>query len=322
MKATISAIIPTYNNALFIAEAIRSVQAQTYPVQEIIVVDDGSTDTTETMIRTLISQSLIPIRYIKKENGGPNSARNTGLRKSLGTFVAFLDADDRWEPEKLMQQVKLFEEDTEGTLGLVYGNYKIIGTDGKDLPSIPTVPLHQEAQGYAFGTLLSGNVILGSASNVLIRKSVFNTVGIFDEKLRVGEDWDMWLRIAAQFRLRYVDHILVAIRRHAHNQTNNLEILITGDSAFITTWIPRIKDTYPIPSIWGDRIVFNVLRGLPKLRFFRMAKRALPPPIRKKLFPQTGGSLILACILFLFRAIAHKEMRKRMTASLKRYGKK
>ncbi len=320
MQPTISTIIPTYNNASFIAEAIASVQSQTYPVQEIIVIDDGSTDDTETVVKTIQEKSSVPIHYIKKENGGPNSARNVGLAKATGEFVAFLDADDRWEPTKLVQQVAPLTKDTE--LGLVYGNYKIIDTTGTDCPDIPTVPLNREVRGHAFEKLLPGNLILGSASNVLIRKSVFDTIGVFDETLRVGEDWDMWLRITEKFPIEYVDVVTVAIRRHERNQTNNIETLIKGDSAFIKKWIPFIDGKYVIPSIWGDRIIFNIIRGLPKLRLFHIAKQSLPYDIRKKLFPQTYGSLMLACIYFILRAFTNAEMRRRMAASLKRYGKR
>jgi glycosyltransferase involved in cell wall biosynthesis len=315
----IDVIIPTYNNAHFLAEAIASVQQQTYAPTQIIVVDDGSKDDTEAVVTALKDHSTIPIVYIKKENGGPNSARNVGLAHATAELVAFLDADDRWESTKLEKQITLFEKDTEQTLGLVYGNYKTIDTTGSDRPDIPTVPLNPEIKGYAFETLLPGNLILGSASNVLIRHSVFATVGTFDESLRVGEDWDMWLRIAKEFRIDYVDEVLVAIRRHAHNQTGNIATLIKGDSAFIETWIPQIKDTYAIPRIWADRIVFNIIRGLPSLAMLRLAHRSLTKETRRILFRSTRGSLTLACIYFVIRALVTRDMRRRIFASLKRY---
>lgn len=315
----IDVIIPTYNNAHFLAEAIASVQQQTYSPTQIIVVDDGSKDDTELVITALKEHSMIPIVYINKENGGPNSARNVGLAHSTAELVAFLDADDRWEPTKLAQQLPFFENDTGSTLGLVYANYKTIDTTGTDRPDIPTVPLNPNIKGYAFEALLPGNLILGSASNVLIRRSVFATVGAFDESLRVGEDWDMWLRIAKEFRIDYVDEVLVAIRRHAHNQTGNIATLIKGDSAFIETWIPRIKDTYAIPRIWADRIIFNIIRGLPSLAMLRLAKRSLSKETRRSLFASTHGSLTLACIYFVIRALVMRDMRRRMFASLKRY---
>lgn len=311
---TIDVIIPTYNNARFLKEAIASVQSQTYQPVQIIVVDDGSTDDTEAVVKHISDNRIV---YIKKENGGPNSARNAGLAHATAELVAFLDADDRWEPTKLAQQVALFEQDTEKTLGLVYANYNIIDTDGHERSDIPTVPLDTQVRGMAFEALLPGNLILGSASNVLIRRSVFDTVGVFDETLRVGEDWDMWLRIAREFRIDYVDQVLVSIRRHGGNTTNDVSKLITGDSAFIETWIPRIHGQYPIPKIWGDRIVFNIVRGLPSLRNFALAKRSLSPQTRKVVFP--AGSIVLACVMFVLRALTNSDMRKRMLASLKRY---
>lgn len=313
----IDVIIPTYNTAVFIEEAIASVQAQTYRPEQIIVVDDGSTDHTESVIAKLKPHSNIPIVYLKKENNGPNSARNVGLAHATAPLVAFLDADDRWEPDKLQQQVKFFQEDKDATLGLVYGNYKIIDTTGTDRPDVPTVPFDPRVRGYAFVALLPGNLILGSASNVVIRRSVFDVVGTFDETLRVGEDWDMWLRIAEVFRIDYVDNVLVAIRRHESNQTNNVAKLIKGDSAFIEKWIPKIAGNYRIPRIWGDRIIFNVIRGLPSLYNFSVAQKSLSKPTKKKLFP--NGSLALACLSFIVRAVTDTELRNRISQKVKRY---
>lgn len=315
----IDVIIPTYNTAHFIAEAISSVQHQTYRPQQILVVDDGSTDATESIVSTLKQTSTIPLIYIQKENGGPNSARNMGLAHATAPLVAFLDADDRWGPTKLEQQVRLFKKDTGGTLGLVYANYKNIDTKGNDRPDIPTVALDINIRGNAFTHLLPGNKILGSASNVLIRRSVFETVGMFDEALRIGEDWDMWLRIAEKFEIDYVNEVLAGIRRHDTNQTNHISKLIVGDSAFIEKWVPRIAGRYPIPQLWADRIVFNIIRGLPSLAMLHLAKRSLTAETRRMLFKKTVGSLSLACIYFVFRALVTRDMRRRMFASLKRY---
>lgn len=317
---TIDVIIPVYNGERFIQEAIFSADNQTYKPSHIFVIDDGSTDDTKKMV--LACKTACPLEYIYQENKGPNAARNNGLLHSRALYVAFLDADDVWEKEKLEEELKLFEKGTLQTLGLVYTNYKNIDANGNDRPDIPTVPLDATLKGFAFKNLLPGNKILGSASSVLIPRSVFNEVGLFDESLRVGEDWDMWLRIAEKFEIDYVNKILVSIRRHDLNQTNNIENLIRGDSAFIATWVPRIKGRYPIPSIWGDRIIFNILRGLPSTHFFKVAKNSLPRNLRKELFQETNGSLILASIVFIIRAFYNKEMRKKMLVSLKRYGKK
>ena len=309
----ISTIIPTYNNASFLKEAIDSVLAQTHPAHEIIVVDDGSTDDTGAVV-----QAYPQVKYIKKENGGPNSARNAGLAQATGELVAFLDADDRWEPVKLEKQIQLFEQNP--ALGLVYANYKNIGTDGMDRPDIPTVPIDPQMRGNVFARLLERNMILGSSSNVLIKKSVFDAVGVFDETLRVGEDWDMWLRIAEQFPIDYINEVLVAIRRHMQNQTNNILHLIKQDCVFIEKWLPAIDGIYPIPPLWGDKIIFNIIRRLPRLDGFSIAKKSLSTTSRKKLFSHAKGLIVLACMSSLIHVLSTPDLRKRAFAALKRYG--
>lgn len=313
----IDVIIPTFNTARFISEAIESVRTQTYQPQKIIVVDDGSTDDTEYIVHSINDPRIL---YIKKNNGGPNSARNVGLTHATAELVAFLDADDRWESTKLEKQYMLFMKDTAKSLGLVYTSYYPIDALGNHVTNIPIVPIDPIIQGYAFERLLPGNLIIGSSSSVLIRRLVFDVVGMFDESLRIGEDWDMWLRISEKFRIEYVDEPLVAIRRHEDNQTSDVKKLIAGDSAFIEKWVPLMRGRYTIPQLWADRIVLNVLRGFPSLYNYRLAKRSLSLDTRKKLF--IGGSLFLTCITTVLRIVADKNLRSRIYRSLKRYGKK
>lgn len=315
---TIDVVIPAYNAEAFIIDAIKSVEAQTYKPGRIIVINDGSTDDTETTVKKY--NSSIPLTYIIQTNAGPNAARNTGLKETTAPFVAFLDADDVWLPHKLESQIVLYKNDTTGNLGLVYGDYKNIDTNGVDRPDIPTVPPDPTMRGDIFTKLLDRNMILGSASNVLIRRSVFDEVGIFDTTLRVGEDWDMWLRISEKFGIDYVDQVLVAVRRHSQNQTNNILHLIKQDCAFIEKWLPRIDGKYPIPRMWGDRIVFNILRRLPHTDGFYTAKNSLSISIRRKLFAHTNGSIILACMSSLIKVLTTRDLRKRAFAALKRYG--
>lgn len=313
---TIDVIIPAYNAEAFIIDAIKSVEVQTYKPARIIVINDGSTDHTEDIVKSYTSS--IPLVYISQKNAGPNAARNTGLAQATAPFVAFLDADDRWEPVKLEKQIQLFEQNP--ALGLVYANYKNIGTNGMDRPDIPTVPIDPQMRGNVFTRLLERNMILGSSSNVLIKKSVFDAVGVFDETLRVGEDWDMWLRIAEQFPIDYINEVLVAIRRHVQNQTNNILHLIKQDCVFIEKWLPAIDGIYPIPPLWGDKIIFNIIRRLPRLDGFSIAKKSLSTTSRKKLFSHAKGSIVLACMSSLIHVLSTPDLRKRAFAALKRYG--
>ena len=119
--ADVDVIIPLYNNARFVGEALRSVLAQTLPPQSVIVVDDGSTDDGAQVVQRFIADTNAPTRisYVHQPNAGPNAARNMGVARSTATFLAFLDADDLWHPTKLEKQMAVFG-DAPVTLGLVY----------------------------------------------------------------------------------------------------------------------------------------------------------------------------------------------------------
>src|SRR5574343_122865 len=127
---SIDAIIPTYNQSMFILDAIKSIENQTYKPLNIFIIDDGSNDDTFDIVNKYIPTSQIPIIYHKKENGGPNSARNFGLKLSKADFVAFLDSDDTWDKDKLSEQINLFEKSEFKNLGLVYANYSMMNKDG------------------------------------------------------------------------------------------------------------------------------------------------------------------------------------------------
>src|SRR6185437_7736239 len=120
----VSIITPTYNQPLLLVEAIDSVAAQTYPHWEHIVVDDGSTDDTRTIVESAMRRIGDRLRYIYQANAGTAAARNTGIRRSNGELIALLDHDDRWLPQKLSRQVIMFEEDPD--LGLAYGGIRFI----------------------------------------------------------------------------------------------------------------------------------------------------------------------------------------------------
>lgn len=166
----ISVIIPVYNGAEFLAEALASVRAQAYTPLEIIVVDDGSTDQTAQVVQTLGDD----IRYLYQQNQGPAAARNAGLALAQGELIAFLDADDLWPADKLVHQVACLATDEQ--VQVVWGNTKICPYQA-DAGSTPT-PAPNRAP------------LLGS---LLCRRGVFQQVGLFEPTLRLGEDID-WLR--------------------------------------------------------------------------------------------------------------------------------
>jgi len=201
----VSVVIPTYNYARYIREAIDSVLAQTYRDSEIIVIDDRSTDDT----KGVVSQYGPEIEYIRQENQGLSAARNTGIRNSKGEYIAILDSDDIWLPSKLEKQIKLFEANSE--LGLVYSDGLVFGEKlaWDDLSFGGNMNFYR---GRIFDKLLMGNFI--PCPSVVIRRGCFDKVGLFDINLGACEDWDMSLRISLHHEIDYVDELLVKHRKH------------------------------------------------------------------------------------------------------------
>ena len=215
MANTVSVVIPTYNYGHFIAEAIESVLAQTYEIQDIIVVDDGSTDDTE----KIVSQFSDRIRYFRQENAGVCAARNHGIAKATGDFIAFLDADDIWYPEKTEKQLKKFAADP--AVGLVHcGMREFDSSTGK------TIRLHRNGgEGWVAEDILIWEkpVIIGTGGSIIVRRDVIETVGDFDTRLKNGEDWEFCLRVARKFKVAFVRGPYVDYRNHGVNAHMNVE---------------------------------------------------------------------------------------------------
>ena len=207
MPPQVSVIIATYNRASYVAQAIRSVQAQSHADIEIIVADDGSTDDTP----HILSQFGPGVVYLPLlHRGQPAATRNAGLRAAVGEFVAFLDSDDLFLPRKLALQLTAFEQHPEA--GLVYSNGYFFPDDpalptGHALDGMPT------PSGEVLADLLRGNFLTSPV--VLIRRTCLEAVGPFDEDpaLFVAEDYELWLRVAAHFPFAYVPGDVAAIRR-------------------------------------------------------------------------------------------------------------
>lgn len=316
----IDVIIPVYNGEKYIIEAIKSVEKQTLKPSNIFIINDGSTDNTEEIIKKYIELSKNSnIKYIKKENGGPNSARNLGLKQSQAEFVAFLDADDIWVQEKLEKQMSIFERKEYSNIGLVYAGYREINEKNEINKNALIVPFDIKIQGNAFNSLLSGNKILGSSSSVLIKKEVFDNVDLFDENLRFGEDWDMWLRIAEKYDINFAKEPLVYIRRHSTNQTNELDKVFLGEIDFFNKWVSKINGIYPIPKRWADQIAFHLIIRFPNINYMRDALKKLSPLAHEEIFKKTFGSAFLYCILFIIRKIFNPSEWFRIIKKIKKY---
>ncbi len=211
----VSVIIPTYNHARFVAEAIHSALAQDYPNFEVIVIDDGSTDNTP----EIVTRFGAKIRYLRQENQGLPGARNSGIRAATGNFIALLDSDDSWLPGFLSATVARLKADP--GLGAVYTGFYFVGAQGERLPQlgVETVPDDQ-----LYDRLLDGEFFVPSA--VVTRRACFEHVGLFDEALRASEDWDMWLRVAHSYRFAGIPKPLANYRIHTSNMSKNPEHML------------------------------------------------------------------------------------------------
>lgn len=227
MKPLVSVIIPNYNYERYLREAIDSALGQTYPNIEIIVVDDGSTDDS----RQIIESYGREIRAVFQQNQGVSAARNSGVVQSKGEFVAFLDADDIWLPEKIESQVARFEQDRD--LGLVH-----VWIVDVDADTCEIEPHLDGKEGWVAEALLLGEpVIYGGGSGFLVRRTVLDDVGVFDTNLSTSADWDIFVRIAIKYRFGIVNRILLKYRIHDSNMHQNVErmereILIGYEKAF------------------------------------------------------------------------------------------
>lgn len=205
-RPLVSVIIPAYNRAHLLGRAIDSVLAQTYPHLEIIIVDDASIDHTKELVDSYQARDN-RIRYLVHErNKGPSAARNTGLAAATGNFIAFLDSDDEWLPERIERHIEVFDRHPD--CHIVYSPMKWVYSDGTTRVVGTDAP-----EGRVFEQLLLGNVV-GNPSACVIRRECFEKVGGFDEDLRYSEDYDLWLRLAKHYSFKKIPEPLVLYYRH------------------------------------------------------------------------------------------------------------
>lgn len=210
----ISVVIPAYNSMSFLPKTLDSVFEQTFSDFEILVINDGSTDHTAQWVSSLTDNR---VRLVNQENQGCAIARNTGVLASRGQYIAFLDADDLWEPTKLEKQVHIL--DTLPTVGLVNTWISNIDREGT-----PTGKLGiSNAEGYVLNLVVEENPIM-CGSTPMVRRHCFESVGLFDQSLRSAEDWDMWIRIAKKYEFAVVKEPLVRYRVHANSKSHNLQL--------------------------------------------------------------------------------------------------
>lgn len=215
----VSVVIPAYNVAAHIGEAIASVRAQQCPRLEIVVVDDGSRDGTA----DLVARDHPDVRLFRKENGGAASARNRGMREARGEFVAFLDADDVWLPGKLDVQLAYLR--AHPGVGLVCSGFSHWEADADGRfpdpaerhPGTPGMDVDDGRSGWIYHKLLLDNFVW--TSTVVMRRSLIDRIGYYDEALRLGQDYEYWLRAARETEIHRLSGTMALYRKHRGSAT-------------------------------------------------------------------------------------------------------
>ncbi len=235
----VSVVIPAFNGKDYIGETIESILAQTYRPLEVLVVDDGSTDRTAEIVQRFGE----PVRYLRQENAGTAAARNRAVAESRGEFIALLDQDDLWVPHKLERQIPRFAEDPR--IGLVFAGIEFFDTHSGKITST-------YFPGDELGLCdLLAHVVL-PVQTMLFRRSALEKIGPFDTSLGGTDDWDIGIRMAAEFRMVGVQETLGRVRLHDTQQGRNT-----------------------------DRMFLNAMRVLDKHADIRTGDRAVAAAIRK-----------------------------------------
>jgi glycosyltransferase involved in cell wall biosynthesis len=239
---TVSVIIPTYNRGALLVEAVESALAQRRPPDEILVVDDGSRDDTAARMAAYGER----VRYVRQANAGPSAARNHGFRLARGEYLALLDSDDLWTPDRLERQLEVLQRhpDTD----VVFGREVLFGAGQPDRdwnlhdpevrrvlaqtagPLVPILPV-----------LIRENVV--PTSTALFRRALLDRTGGIDESLRQAEDWDLWLRFAlAGARFAHVPSPLCRRRMHDSNLIHDKEARMQATLAVLERHLPQLRE--------------------------------------------------------------------------------
>lgn len=212
----VSVVIPCYNGAIYIDDCIRSVLEQTYSNIEVIFIDCGSTDDSLKRIRGYPGN----IKILCKNKCSLASARNFGIEAAKGDYIAFLDVDDVWLPNKIEEQLNYFN--TNIKFGLVHCGCNIVDSNLNKKEII-----NEGKEGDVFELLisLSKGVIKGGGSSVVLKKEVVEKIGLFDEKLSYSADWDYWVRVAKYYEFGFCPKVLWSYRCHRNSLTDHIELM-------------------------------------------------------------------------------------------------
>jgi glycosyltransferase involved in cell wall biosynthesis len=297
----ISVVIPAYNSAEFIADAVHSILKQTRPITEIIIVDDGSTDNTQQIVEALPG----PITYVKQPNQGPSAARNTGIKAANSEWIAFLDADDQWTSDKIDKQLKLLRKIPE--LVLIAGDMAEIDKSGQLITESVLDKHHllnkfqaiqDRAIPNALAELVTKNFI--PTGTVLVNKSALIEAGLFNQAIRFGEDLELWAKIAAKHPITCIPEVLMLRRQHGNNATQLTAALLSDLVKVMTSIRNYAAKELSLQNIDPNRLVANAYADLGYWHFSEYdlitARQAFSASLKEK--PNKRALLYwLACLM-------------------------
>jgi len=300
-KMKISAIIPAYNSQDYILDAIHSIQNQSHPIDEIIIVDDGSTDNTQHLIEGLPH----PIVYIKQQNQGPSAARNKGIELAKGDWVAFLDADDQWTNDKIKKQLAVLKQNPE--LHLIAGDMQEIGINNEMITKSvlakhnllakfqtqPGAPIKN-----ALAELVRKNFI--PTGTVLAKRATLLEVGKFNTQIRFGEDLELWAKVAAHYPITCLPEILMLRRLHGLNATQSTALMLADLVAVMQSIRTHTETILKQQNVDTAELVSNAWSDLGYWHFvnenYTQAKNAFYNAIKEK--PNKRSlTYLTACLL-------------------------
>ena len=233
----LSVNIPCFNSGRFIRQTVESVINQTFQDLEIVIVDDGSHDNTKQIISSFKDAR---IRYFYKDNEGLAFTRNKAIDLSDGEYIALLDHDDLWEPEKIEKQLEVFKKNN--NLGLVFSDSYILENNHKK--KFTYFDRIKPKKGFIFEDLLFASSNFIPLSSVIVRKDVFKDVGFFNPAFKIGEELELFLKVAQLYEFDYIDKPLITYRLHEGNFSTNKEIFVKEAFEILQFWQDRIPDLF------------------------------------------------------------------------------
>lgn len=234
---TVSILMPVYNGEQYLLETIESALAQTYKNFELLIVNDGSTDNSKSIISAYLSNPKI--RYFEQQNAGVAAARNLALRNANGKYIGFLDQDDLWLPDKLSTQIEFLETNQE--IAFVHSRQDYIQADGAPIADYPKDWV-SDLHGKCFTELFKRNRI--AVLTVLLRKNVIDDIGFFNETVSRADDYELWLRICSKYPIGFQYKKLALYRCHDTNASHDYIKMEQAELNALETLYKKNKEAF------------------------------------------------------------------------------